>query len=51
MAETKKLTIAATEDEHRKLKAFAALRGMSIKETILMALDKAFPGWREEKKQ
>lgn len=50
MAESKKLTISVTEEEHRKLKALAAIKGMSIKDAILYALDKTFSAWREEKK-
>lgn len=50
MAEVKKLTIAVTEEEHRKLKALAAINGLSIKDAILLALDKTFPEWRKETK-
>jgi hypothetical protein len=51
MTGDKKLTISVSEEEHRKLKALAALKGLSIKDAILMALDKTFPAWREEEKQ
>lgn len=47
MEDEKKLTITVSKDDHGKLKAFAALKGQSIKETILQALDKAFPDWRK----
>ena len=49
MPENKKLTISVTEEEHRQLKSLAALKGLSIKEAILNALDKAFPHWRSPK--
>ena len=47
MADKKNLTIQIKEEEHRKLKAKAAEHGMTIKEAILSALDKMFPGWRK----
>lgn len=49
MADKKNLTIQIKEEEHRKLKSLAAERGLTIKEAILSALDKVFPGWRHEK--
>jgi hypothetical protein len=48
VADKKKLIIQIEEEEHRKLKAIAASKGLSIKEAILSALDKMFPGWRED---
>ena len=48
MADKKNLTIQIKEEEHRKLKAKAAEQGLTIKEAILMALDKMFPGWRKD---
>ena len=50
MQEKKNLTIQIKEEEHRKLKALAANKGLTIKEAVLSALDKMFPGWREEQK-
>lgn len=49
MADKKNLTIQIKEEEHRKLKALAAERGLTIKEAILNALDKMFPDWRKDK--
>lgn len=50
MPDKKNLTIQIKEEEHRKLKAKAAEQGLTIKEAILTALDKMFPGWRNETK-
>jgi predicted HicB family RNase H-like nuclease len=46
----KALTLKVSEEEHRKLKSMAAEQGLTIKEAILSALDKMFPGWREGNK-
>ncbi len=50
IADKKNLTIQIKEDEHRKLKMKAAEQGLTIKQAILSALDKMFPGWRSETK-
>lgn len=47
MADKKNLTIQIKEEEHRKLKAKAAEQGLTIKEAVLSALDKMFPGMAE----
>ena len=48
MADKKNLTIQIKEEEHRKLKALAAEKGLTIKEAVLTALDSVFPGWRKQ---
>lgn len=49
--EKRRINFDVSEEEHRKLKAKAAEQGMSIKDAILLALDRLFPGWRDEKKE
>ncbi|WP_281172047.1 hypothetical protein [Nitratidesulfovibrio termitidis] len=44
------MTVQIKEEEHRKLKVLAAAKGLTIKEAVLLALDKTFPGWREKTK-
>lgn len=48
MPEEKKLTISISQEEHGKLKSLAALKGISIKEAILNALDETYPEWRQK---
>jgi predicted DNA-binding protein len=38
-----------TEKERRKLKMLAAKMGKTVQAVIFEALDKTFPGWREQK--
>lgn len=37
-----------TEGERRKLKMLAAKHGKTVQAILFEALDKVFPGWREE---
>lgn len=46
----KQLSIRVSEEEHRNLKELAEREKRTIKALLLIALDKAFPGWDEEKK-
>lgn len=46
----KPLTVRISEEEHRNLKELAAREQRTIKALLLIALEKAFPGWNEEKK-
>jgi predicted DNA binding CopG/RHH family protein len=47
----KSVPIRLEESEHRGLKILAVKKGTSIQQLLIMALDKAFPGWREEHKK
>ncbi len=47
MADKKNLTIQIKEEEHRKLKSLAAEKGLTIKDAILLSLDRMFPEWRK----
>ncbi len=51
MPDQKKLVIAISQEEHGKLKALAALKGITIKEAILNALDKTYPDWRQKQEK
>lgn len=48
MADEKKMTIAMSKEFHGKLKALAAIKGISIKDLILETLVKAFPELQKE---
>ena len=43
------ITVRMSEEERHKLKLLAVRGKMTIKAVLFEALDKAFPGWREEK--
>jgi predicted DNA binding CopG/RHH family protein len=44
-------TFRLNETDHMNMKILAAKERKTIQELILTALDKAFPGWREEHKK
>lgn len=46
----KQTTFRLSGNDHRDLKILAAKERKTIQELILQALDKAFPGWRGERK-
>lgn len=43
------MTIRMDAQTHRLIKILAAKEGKTAKQCFLEGLDKAFPGWREEK--
>ncbi len=47
---SKNLSLKISEEEHRNLKELAARERRTIKALLLIALDKAFPGWNEGQK-
>lgn len=43
----KRVSFPISEEEHKQLKILAVKEGKSIKELLLEALEKSFPGWRK----
>lgn len=46
----KSVGLKVSEEEHQKLKMLAAREKKTIKAVLFEALDKAFPGWRNNTK-
>lgn len=46
----KTMNLKVSDEEHRAIKLLATEAGMTIKQFILEALDKACPNWREKGK-
>ena len=46
----KTMNLKVSGEEHRAIKLLATEAGMSIKQFMLEALDKAHPNWRERRK-
>lgn len=47
----KNVAFPVTEDEHAKIKELAARQRRTIKQLIIDALDKMYPGWNGGKKE
>lgn len=45
----KALTVRVSEEEHQRLKLLAVRERKTLKAVLFEALDRTFPGWREEK--
>lgn len=43
------ITVRMSEDERHRLKLLAVTERKTIKAVLFEALDKAFPGWQEDK--
>lgn len=47
----KNVAFPVSEDEHAKIKQLAAKQRRTIKQLILEALNKLYPGWNGEEKE
>lgn len=46
----KTMNLKVSDEEHRAIKLLATEAGMTIKQFVLAAMDKAHPDWRERGK-